>query len=248
MAAAPWSGASSMRSPRSEACGSPSPASSRGAPSRTGASISPRSRASPISSPPRPRRRRARRIAQAEGGARALYESWREELVKAQALAEAGLDFADEADVAADAAVQADAAVAKLLAAITHHLADRTRRAAPRRLPRRHRRTAQRRQVVSAECARAARRGHRVGGGGDDPRCHRGPSRLEGIACHRHRHGGDKSCTRCGRSGGDPAHACRESRTPISCCGWSMPPRRRRVPRLSEPVPRLCASSTRLTS
>jgi tRNA modification GTPase len=64
-------------------------------------------------------------IAQAEGGARALYESWREELVKAQALAEAGLDFADEADVAADAAVQADAAVAKLLAAITHHLADR---------------------------------------------------------------------------------------------------------------------------
>ena len=48
-------------------------------------------------------------IAQAEGGARALYESWREELVKAQALAEAGLDFADEADVAADAAVQADA-------------------------------------------------------------------------------------------------------------------------------------------
>ena len=45
--------------------------------------------------------------------------------MKAQALAEAGLDFADEADVAADAAVQADAAVAKLLAAITHHLADR---------------------------------------------------------------------------------------------------------------------------
>jgi tRNA modification GTPase len=64
-------------------------------------------------------------IAQAEGGARALYESWREELVKAQALAEAGLDFADEADVAADAAVQADASVAKLLARISRHLADR---------------------------------------------------------------------------------------------------------------------------
>jgi tRNA modification GTPase len=64
-------------------------------------------------------------IAQAEGGARALYESWREELVKAQALAEAGLDFADEADVAADAAVQADASVAKLLAAMTTHLSDR---------------------------------------------------------------------------------------------------------------------------
>ena len=64
-------------------------------------------------------------IAQAEGGARALYELWREELVKAQALAEAGLDFADEADVAADAAVQADAAVAKLLTAISMHLKDR---------------------------------------------------------------------------------------------------------------------------
>src|SRR4029077_16847676 len=64
-------------------------------------------------------------IAQAEGGAGALYESWREELVKAQALAEAGLDFADEADVAADAAVQADASVANLLARISKHLADR---------------------------------------------------------------------------------------------------------------------------
>jgi tRNA modification GTPase len=64
-------------------------------------------------------------IAQAEGGARALYESWREDLVKAQALAEAGLDVADEADVAADAAVQADAAIAKLVTAMSKHLADR---------------------------------------------------------------------------------------------------------------------------
>jgi tRNA modification GTPase len=63
--------------------------------------------------------------AQAAGGARALYEAWREELVKAQALTEAGLDFADEADVAADAAVEADAVAAKLLAAITRHLQDR---------------------------------------------------------------------------------------------------------------------------
>ena len=64
-------------------------------------------------------------LAQAEGGARALYEGWREELVKALALTEAGLDFADEADVAADAAVQADAIIAKLLAAISRHLQDR---------------------------------------------------------------------------------------------------------------------------
>jgi len=64
-------------------------------------------------------------IAQAEGGARALYETWREELVKAQALAEAGLDFADEADVAGNVAVEADAIAAKLLGAIAKHLANR---------------------------------------------------------------------------------------------------------------------------
>jgi tRNA modification GTPase len=64
-------------------------------------------------------------LAQSEGGARVLYEGWREELVKAQALAEAGLDFADEADVAADAGAKADMIVTALLAAISHHLADR---------------------------------------------------------------------------------------------------------------------------
>jgi tRNA modification GTPase len=63
-------------------------------------------------------------LAQTEGAARATYEAWREELIKAQALTEAGLDFADEADVAADAAVQADACIAKLLTAIAKHLAD----------------------------------------------------------------------------------------------------------------------------
>jgi tRNA modification GTPase len=64
-------------------------------------------------------------LAHAEGGARARYESWRDELVKAQALAEAGLDFSDEADVAAGAAVEADACVCELLASISQHLADR---------------------------------------------------------------------------------------------------------------------------
>jgi tRNA modification GTPase len=64
-------------------------------------------------------------LAQSEGSARALYEGWREEMVKAQALVEAGLDFADEADVGAGAGVQADGIVAKLLAEISRHLADR---------------------------------------------------------------------------------------------------------------------------
>jgi tRNA modification GTPase len=64
-------------------------------------------------------------LAQAEGGARALYKSWRERLLRAQALTEAGLDFADEADVAADAGVEADAIAGHLLDAIAAHLADR---------------------------------------------------------------------------------------------------------------------------
>jgi tRNA modification GTPase len=64
-------------------------------------------------------------LAQAEGAARALYEGWREELLRAQALTEAGLDFADEGDVAANVAVEADTIVAHLIAAIAAHLADR---------------------------------------------------------------------------------------------------------------------------
>jgi tRNA modification GTPase len=64
-------------------------------------------------------------LAQAEGSARALYEGWREQLLRALALTEAGLDFADEGDVAADVAVEADALAAKLLAAMSAHLADR---------------------------------------------------------------------------------------------------------------------------
>ena len=64
-------------------------------------------------------------MAQAEGSLRTLYEGWRIELLGAQALVEAGLDFADEGDVAADIAVKADAIVAPLLVYISHHLADR---------------------------------------------------------------------------------------------------------------------------
>jgi tRNA modification GTPase len=64
-------------------------------------------------------------LAQSGGAARARYERWREELVKAQALAEAGLDFADEADVAANVGVIADTIAAKLLAAIRRQLEDR---------------------------------------------------------------------------------------------------------------------------
>ena len=55
---------------------------------------------------------RRQALAQAEGSLRALYEGWRAELVRAQALIEAGLDFADEGDVIADVTAKADPIVA----------------------------------------------------------------------------------------------------------------------------------------
>jgi tRNA modification GTPase len=64
--------------------------------------------------------------AQSEGSLRRLYEGWRGELVTALALMEAGLDFADEADVAADVAAKAHVVVGPLLRAIDGHLADRS--------------------------------------------------------------------------------------------------------------------------
>jgi len=68
---------------------------------------------------------RRQALAQAEGSLRTLYEGWRAELLRAQALVEAGLDFADEGDVATDVALKAEAVVTPLLAAISTHLADR---------------------------------------------------------------------------------------------------------------------------
>jgi tRNA modification GTPase len=64
-------------------------------------------------------------LAQAEGSLRRLYEGWRSQLLSAQALIEAGLDFADEGDVATDVSVKAGAVVGELLESISRHLADR---------------------------------------------------------------------------------------------------------------------------
>jgi len=69
---------------------------------------------------------RRQALAQSQGALRRLYEGWRGYLIKAQALMEAGLDFADEADVAADVDAKANAVVAPLLASIETHLADRS--------------------------------------------------------------------------------------------------------------------------
>jgi len=64
-------------------------------------------------------------LAQAGGSLGTLYEGWRAQLLRAQALTEAGLDFADEADVTAKVATGADAIVAELIGQVTPHLADR---------------------------------------------------------------------------------------------------------------------------
>jgi tRNA modification GTPase len=69
---------------------------------------------------------RRQALAQSEGSLRRLYEGWRGELVKAQGLMEAGLDFADEADVAADVRAKVAAMVALLMSSIEAHLADRS--------------------------------------------------------------------------------------------------------------------------
>jgi len=69
---------------------------------------------------------RRQALAQAEGSLRTLYEGWRAELLRAQALVEAGLDFADEGDVVVDVSVKAGAIVAGLLASMSRHLADRS--------------------------------------------------------------------------------------------------------------------------
>jgi tRNA modification GTPase len=69
---------------------------------------------------------RRQALAQAEGSLRTLYEGWRAELLQAQALMEAGLDFADEGDVVADVSAKADAIVAALRARLARHLADRS--------------------------------------------------------------------------------------------------------------------------
>ena len=79
MAAAPWSAASSTRCSRSEACGLPSLASSRGARSRTALDLTEvEGLADLIAAETEAQARQA--LAQAEGGARALYEVWREDL------------------------------------------------------------------------------------------------------------------------------------------------------------------------
>lgn len=67
---------------------------------------------------------RKQALAQAQGALSKLYEGWRGALIEASALAEAAIDFSDEADVADDAFARSRSIVAEVLPAIQAHLAD----------------------------------------------------------------------------------------------------------------------------
>lgn len=67
---------------------------------------------------------RAQAIVAASGTRSALYEGWRETLLRALAFAEASLDFADEADVAADSYARARTEASTLARLIDGHLDD----------------------------------------------------------------------------------------------------------------------------
>lgn len=67
---------------------------------------------------------RRQAVAQAGGVLHQLYDGWREELLDAMALTEAGIDFSDEADVAADATARARQIAVALHGRINAHLQD----------------------------------------------------------------------------------------------------------------------------
>ncbi len=75
---------------------------------------------------PRPRRSAARLSRKPKDRCARSTKAGAASCSRAQALIEAGLDFADEGDVVADVGLKADAIVAALRAAIARHLADRS--------------------------------------------------------------------------------------------------------------------------
>jgi len=70
---------------------------------------------------------RRQALRQVEGGLRHLYEAWRRRLVRARAMLEAELDFAEEEDLPASVASEAWREIAILEAEITAHLDDQGR-------------------------------------------------------------------------------------------------------------------------
>lgn len=67
---------------------------------------------------------RRQALSQATGALSGLYEGWRDQLIEALGLIEAGLDFSDETDVSAQTFEGAKAIVRALAVAVSHHLDD----------------------------------------------------------------------------------------------------------------------------
>ena len=67
---------------------------------------------------------RRQALRQAGGALARLYDRWRADLIRAQALTESAIDFSDEADVGAGALAEARALAARLAPAIRAHLDD----------------------------------------------------------------------------------------------------------------------------
>ena len=94
---------------------------------------------------------RRQALRQTEGALSGLYAGWRQRLIAATALMEAAIDFSDEADVASDAVAKARTEGRRAAGGDRPPPGRRSsRRGDPRRLPRRARRPAQRRQVEPA--------------------------------------------------------------------------------------------------
>lgn len=70
---------------------------------------------------------RRQALAQAAGALGSTCDAWRERLIAARSLAEAAIDFSDEADVAADALARARDTARALAGSIAAHLADANR-------------------------------------------------------------------------------------------------------------------------
>ncbi len=67
---------------------------------------------------------RRQALRQARGDLSGLYDGWRSSLIEAQAMVEATIDFADEADISADAMARARSTVETLRTAMRRHLDD----------------------------------------------------------------------------------------------------------------------------
>ena len=179
------------------------PASSPAAPFSTGAWTCPRSRASPTSSMPRPRRSAARPCASSAARSGHAAEGWREEVLQVLALLEASLDFSDEGDVPEDleAEILAHDRPGRRTRSVGL-LAEPQRRAPARGPHRRARRPAQCRQVDPAQCACPAGCRHRLADRRHHPGRDRGPLRSRRPAGGHRRYGRPAGERRSHRAGG----------------------------------------------